>query len=233
MWTRNLTISAGLLVAMLIGIKIAAQEPATVTQSPANETASINRESVVVLLGLSKKQIAALDQLYDRYARVRLEQEARISLGQDQLKKAQEQLPPDEAQVARLMRDIKDAEQRIAVAFVRARADALRSLLREHRAHLETLPANASLLRDDKYRQLLAAKAEEMWKTPVNTEVTRRLLVDQAYNARSPQPYRYYSAPYYFHSYGYRYYGYGPQGHPFVVRPSISHYGAGGIHYPH
>jgi hypothetical protein len=155
------------------------------------------------LLALDSRQTARLDRLYDAYARVRLEQEAKMAGWHDELRQARAQTPPDERKAARLERDIKQAEQKIARAFLKSRKDALKVLEPIQRAWMQWLWNHHQVGPHDRYCDLLAGTAEDMWLMPVDADTARRLLTPDAFTARSPAQYRYYSAPYSFHSYGY------------------------------
>lgn len=158
-------------------------------------------DSVIKLLALNSKQSERLDRLYDNFARTRLEQEAKLAAWQDEFKQTQSQIQPDERNAARLTRDIKGAEARIATAFLQARAEGLKVLTPEQRIKIETLDPKAA--RDDKYRQLLLLKVDDIWQVTVDADTARRLLNATAYAARSPNRYRYFGAPYDFSTYGY------------------------------
>lgn len=198
--------------------------------------------SVATQLGLSRRQIERLNTIYDKFAIIRLEQESRIADWQAQLKQAQAIDSFDERQTDRLTRDIAGAEQKITSAFVKARADALKTLMPEQRADLETLAAQRKTVRDDAYRQLLLLTVEDFWRVPVDAETVRRLselrsyTVPRAYDYRSTgyvgglgRSYGSMGGYYGYSVYGARPYGYGTYGYgTYGARPySYSPYGYG------
>lgn len=160
-------------------------------------------ESITTRLSLTADQIERFDRLYASFARTRLEQEAKMAGWQDELKQVQAVVPPDERRAARLVRNITRAEEKIALAFLKARGEALKRLTPDQRARLQGLKADLQAVRDDKYRQLLLLTVEEIWRVPVDTATARELLDEMAYAARSPRRYRYFGSPYLFSSYGY------------------------------
>lgn len=161
--------------------------------------------SAAMLLALDDRQMDRLDRIYESFARARLEQEAKLAGWQDRLKHIQDWTVPDERGSARLVREIKKGEERIAQAFLRARSDALRVLTGGQRAELDALRSGARPVREDRYYQLLFLTVEDFWKTPVDDEAVRALLDAKAYAARAPRSYPYYGYP----AYTYRPYGYG------------------------
>jgi hypothetical protein len=130
-------------------------------------------------MGLSGREVARLDQLYGEYARVRLEEEGNVARWQARLAQEQGKLPPDLGAVDLLLRSIKGAEERIALAFAQARVGAIQALLPAHRAYLERLPAVAQACRDDKYRQILVGSPATILQVSVDSATARAILADQ------------------------------------------------------
>lgn len=203
---RNLMTTLTLLGLAAVSPLWAQSAPAPTAAETPTAPAARPVESVVSLLMLTPQEIGLLDRIYDKYAGIRLEQEAKITLWQEELKRVESQMPPDGKKQAKLVGNIKGAEQRIAVVFTKARADALKQLMPTHHAHLMTVPTAPNTVRDDKYRQLLLMPATELWQTSIDAATARRLLDERAYAAASPR-YRYYSGPSYFNSYGFGHYG--------------------------
>lgn len=179
-------------------LPVSAQAPLAASPSP-------SAESVRDLLALGTGQVERLNRTYEAFARTRLEQEARIAAWQDEMKRVQSPLTFDEKRAARLVRDVSGAEQKIADAFVKTRAEALRILTPDQRVVLESLLVERRAVTPDKYRQILLLGISEIWQVPVDGETARALLTAPAYAARSPQTYRYYTA-------AYSYYGMPPYG---------------------
>lgn len=173
--------------------------------------------SVVSALDLSAREIAALDRAYERYAVIRLAHEAEIAELQDGLKREQSDTPRADRIRADLTRRIKSLEQRIASAFLYAHATAVRALMGVHQEHLAALPHDSESFQNDRYRQLLAMNAEELWATPVDSRALGVVLVPDMYVRRSPNPYRYYSAP----LSAFTSYGYGALGSSPIFPPAI------------
>jgi len=97
--------------------------------------------SVVTLLGLDERQVARLDRLYDDYARDRLTQQEIIRPKEEDLAAAQSPTSFDERRAGRLVKDIAGTEQKVAEAFLKAQAAALRLLPAGQRAQVEGLRA--------------------------------------------------------------------------------------------
>lgn len=202
--------ATGIALLCLAASPLWAQQENNIQPAPSTQAASTAQpvESVITLLMLSPQEIGKLDRIYDKYAGLRLEQEAKIAIWQDELKQAQSKMPPDGRKQAKIVGNIKGAEQRIAVVFTKARADALKQLMPAHHDHLMTVPPDPNNVRDDKYRQLLLMPPTDLWQTSVDAATARKLLDARAYAAASPR-YRYYSSPFYFGSFGYGHYGRG------------------------
>jgi hypothetical protein len=223
---RSLILGTAVLLWMASGAPVRAQhehhhsQPAEPTQPSASPA-----ESIVTMLSADDKQVERLDGLYEKFARTRLEQEAKMAAWHDTRKQAQAAGNARAADQAE--RDIKKAEQKIADAFQKSRADALKALTPEQRGQLETLSSSPKAALNDRHRQLLALKPGDLWQVPVEDATARRLLDSRAYAARSPGEYRYYAAPYSFRSYGY-----GLEGRPFFKEdnadPHQGHHGGGG-----
>jgi hypothetical protein len=138
-------------------------------------TAPRRTNSVMALLQLIGTQIAVLDRAYEGFARVRVEQEARITGLQNDLSRAQTTTALDETRAVRLVADIGQAQQQIAQAFVRARAEAVGALSPEQRAKLAVLQAENPIVTDDKYRHLLLLPLDALFQVRVDADTVKRL----------------------------------------------------------
>lgn len=199
---RSLFIWLVLGICLAVGAPLRAQDGTDAL--PRNQEERPAR-SVTALLALDARQVTRLDRIYETFARTRLEQEAKLAPLQERLKRIQEWTVPDERESARLLRDIKNAEERIASAFLRARSDALRVLTAGQRDELDALRAGTTRVQEDRYHQLFFLTVEDFWKVPVDEATARYLLEARSYAVRAPRPYPYDRYP----GYGYRPYGYG------------------------
>ncbi len=145
--------------------------------------------SVVTLLGLDERQVDRLDRLYDDYARNRLTQQEIIGQKGQDLVAAQSPASFDERRAGRLVKDIGGAEQKVAEAFLKSQAAALRLLTAGQRSRIEGLRAAPQGVRGDKYRELLLLRVQDLWQAPVETETTRRLLESGALQSGHPAGY--------------------------------------------
>lgn len=203
------------------------------TQVPPGPKASIS-----VVIDLTENERSQLDDIYDRYAAIRLASEAEIASLRDALDKEQSASAVADRRRNDMTKQIKQAEQRIARAFMEAHASAYRELLARHRVHLQTLPSDPDVFLIDRYWQLLVMKPEDLWNNPIEQKAVSSVLRREIWTHVSPNRYWYYSSPRYgFKSYGYGYFGYrpffnpyyterfgvgirlGPNGHPYVYAP--------------
>lgn len=132
--------------------------------------------SIVMLLALHDWQIAQMDRIYEQFARVRREQGARIADWREDLRRAEAQTPPDDGRVLRLVREISAAEQRIADTYVTARAEAHRLLTFQQEETLAALRSDETVIRRDRYRDLLMLSVEDVWHSPTRVGPARRRL---------------------------------------------------------
>ena len=215
---RNITLGAIILCSLMAGLNVYAQDKPATEPAQKGETAATSSASVSMLLALDWKQIEGLDRLYDDYLRTRLEQERKMADWQDRPQRIKAWTTPDEREIGTLENNIKNAEQKIADAFLKARADALKALTPEQRAELEAIRAGSKAVRDDRYRRLLALNVEDIWKYPAVAPATRPLPDTSADVVYTPPRYRYYSAPYYYsrpYYYPPVYWGYGYGTYPY------------------
>jgi hypothetical protein len=149
--------------------------------------------SVTTRMRLSSREVTQLDQLYGEYARVRLAEEGNIRRWQTQMAQEQAKLPPDLGRIVPLLRYIKSAEQRVAIAYSRARTQAIQRLLPNHRPYLTYLQGVSSeggrLYRDDKYRQLLIANPLTVLQMSIEEDTARQIVVDQFQAERAHEVY--------------------------------------------
>jgi hypothetical protein len=159
-----------------------------VSAAPASEAYSVVRH---LALGLS--HIERLDRLYDAFAAVRRKEEVRIAGWQEDLKRAQSPATLDERKANDLVRNITGAQQKIASAFLQARAAALKGLSPVERAQLESLSRTPEQLRDDSYRQLLLLPLESVLQAPLqpslNHPVPGQLSADRERDKRQRSGY--------------------------------------------
>lgn len=195
---RNFTLGTILLWSMMAGVAVHAQNSPASEPTQKTDTAATTNDSVSTLLALDWKQVERVDRLYDDYIRTRLEQERKMADWHDRLTRIKAWTTPDEREIGTLENNIKNAERKIADAFLNARKDALRALTPEQRAELEAIRADARPVRDDRYRRLLALNVEDIWRYPAVVQVTRPLPDTSADVVYTPPRYRYYSAPYYY-----------------------------------
>ncbi|MBC8101144.1 MAG: hypothetical protein H7Z41_00970 [Cytophagales bacterium] len=150
------------------------------------ESAEDSLPSITTLLRLTNPQTGHLDRAYDGYARIRLEQEARIAEWEEELKTAQAVTTFNERRAGELARDISGSDQKVSDAYLKARGAALTALTSDQRRRLEELqsrrvaPGEGAFapdsVRDDKYAFLLLSQVEDIWRTPVDTETAQALL---------------------------------------------------------
>ena len=156
------------------------------------------------LLALDEQQKSKLTRAYEDFARTRLGEEARIGGWHEFIQDARAKTPPDERAIRRNEQEIQKAERRILDALKKARANGLKILRPGQRDWLKWLWSHHRVGPHDRYCLLLIAPAEEMWRHPIDSDVAMKLLTKEAFDARSPRPYRYFSAPETFHAYGHR-----------------------------
>ena len=200
--------AAGLLLGLAAAVPaVRAESAATAAErAPAAAPSPRRTNSIIAILLLDGTQIERLNRAYDAFARTRLEQEAAVAARQDALKAAQAPATFDERKAARILGEIKNAEQKIAEAFLRARAEALAALTPEQRAALEQARAQNRVVTDDKYRRLLLVDLEGMWHTPLDPDTARALVA----RGRERNYYGDAYLGYFGHGYGYGYgYGFG------------------------
>lgn len=150
--------------------------------SPSSPTAEA---SLTAHLRMQAGQIERLNRLYNDYISRRVKEEAHIQDWQSQLQQAQSPASYDERKATRLLRDISNAEQKVATAFLASRAQALKTLNPVQRAQLEAMSTDSRMkLHHDRYYQLLLLGVEDIWRAPAETRTERRMSESRAHNRR-------------------------------------------------
>lgn len=234
---RTVQVVAVGLLCMAAGVLGRAQE------TPRGDAAP---DSIVTLLKLDSDQIARLDRLFDRYAGQRLEEEDKIVVWQEELRKAESASAFDEKRAAAIVTSITEADDRIEVALLKARADARDVLTSDQRNELQTLQQDNQTVHNDRYRQLLfdrdtspsgpayrsvphrspelGGDATSAPPQPAPYANTPNYPPNYDYTPSYPNDYGYSSGLYLYPDYGYPYYGFG-YGTPYYGFP---YYGYGG-----
>ena len=139
--------------------------------------------SITAHLQMQPGQIGQLNRLYDDYASQRLKHEASIAQWQNQLRQAQASTPFDQNRATRLLREINEAQQKVAQDFLAARSKALKVLTPVQRSQLESLSTDARIrVLGDRYYQLLLMPVDGLWQLPLDNG----LLPGSYYSERNP-----------------------------------------------
>jgi Spy/CpxP family protein refolding chaperone len=140
------------------------------TKSLAPNASSSIAPSLTAHLQLQSRQVLQLDRLYDDYATRRIGQEKRLIQWQQELGQTQAPGSLDERKANRLLRNISDAEQKVASDLLSTRAKALKTLTPVQRAELENWTSDAKPeVRHDRYYQLFLLPVEELWQSTLDT----------------------------------------------------------------
>lgn len=114
-------------------------------------------------------QISQLNRLYDAYAARRLKQENTLMQLQNQLRQAQAPTAFDQNKATRLLREINEAQQKVAADLLTTRANALKVLTPVQRSQLEGLATDPRIrVPGDRYYQLLLMPVEAIWQLPLD-----------------------------------------------------------------
>ena len=156
--------------------------------------------SLTTALGLDARQVERLDRLYADFLLARVEQEGKIARWQDDLQRAQSPASFDEGKSRGLLGSIAGAQDKVRLAFLKARGQALRTLTPAQRAQVQALAERLRLdeqpelpssgagldelpsVRVDEYRALLLMPVEKLLATPLDTQAARRVLAQRASN---------------------------------------------------
>jgi hypothetical protein len=150
-----------------------------------NSTSDSDGVSLPTHLSLHNGQMERLGRIYDEYAKERIKQEKKLDEWQSQLKIAQEPATFNEGKASRLMRDINQAQQKVANSFLKARSKALGVLDDTQRIQLHALASDPKIkVRTDMYFQLLLLAPVDFWRLPIESNSEQRLLSERDYNER-------------------------------------------------
>ena len=147
-----------------------AQNPqSAIPTAPAVNLPSSVAPSLTAHLQMQAGQIGSLNRLYNAYASQRLKQETKLTQLQNQLRQAQAPTSFDQNKAGRLLREINDAQQKVAAELLSTRANALKVLTPVQRSQLESLATdNRISVSGDEYYQLLLMPVEALWQRPLD-----------------------------------------------------------------
>jgi Spy/CpxP family protein refolding chaperone len=125
--------------------------------------------SITTHLQMQLGQIEQLNRLYDGYTARRLKQEAGLMKLQNQMQQAQAPTTFDQNKATRLLREINEAQQKVASDLLATRANAIKILTPVQRLQLESLATDARIrVPGDRYYQLLLMPVEALWQVPLD-----------------------------------------------------------------